>query len=445
MLRHTTRLGRSEVLRSSALAALVRAVGMGLVFVLQILLARLAADTASYGTYVWGQNLLFLLGTLFALGVPVIASRQAAVYHFHGDRQSMRRVTRVAHSWVTATSLSLSTLGLLLVWQLPDSLFSDWSREVVSLALLIAPLVSLTMLQQALARANSRLVSAFLPIQVLRPLFTGLFALVAFAVLQRPLQALDILLALGLSLLLVLLLQLAMPAIKPSLDALPAVSEVESPGLFKRSLPVFATRLADLTMQYGNTLVLGILGGPLAAASFFVAERLAQISSVPGAVTSAVIQPWLASGYAKNEHGRLQQVVTQATHVGVWPSVLLALLLVWAGPRLLGLFGADFPQAYPVLLVLVAAHIMGAILGPCQQLLVMSGRQQLILRVVTTGALVHLLALLLLIPLLGALGAALASLLSSTLISVGCWLLVRSRLKLHSGLLSVFYRNQSSP
>jgi len=433
------RLRRSEVLRSSAVAAVIRVLGMGVVFLLQILLARLAVDATTYGAYAWGQNLLFLLGNLFALGVPVIASRQVSVFLARGERERQREVSREAHRWVGGTSLLLSALGLLLVWQLPERLFHSLSREVVCLALLTAPLVSLTMLRQALARAGSRLLSAFLPTQVLRPLLTGLLALAAFLWLQRSLEAVDILVALWLSLAVVLLVQLLTPPGHPQapIEGAATAERRELPrGLLRQSLPVFATRLADLAMTYGNTLILGVLGGPLAAGSFFVAERLAQISSVPGSVTSAVIQPWLASAYADDQRDRLQQVITQATHVGIWPGIAVGLLLIWAGHFLLGLFGADFGQAYPVLVMLVVAHVSGSVLGPCQQLLSMSGRQQLVMRVVMGGAVVHLLALLLLIPTLGALGAAVASWCSTTLIAVACWVLVRRRLQLHSGLLS---------
>ncbi|MFU8765306.1 MAG: lipopolysaccharide biosynthesis protein [Haliea sp.] len=443
------------MLRSSAVAAVIRAVGLAVVFLLHILLARLAVDATSYGVFAWSQNLLFLLGSLFALGIPIMASRLAAVQVYRGDSAGLRRVSSTAHGCVLAISLAGAGAGLLILWSLPPELFSGLSREAISLAVLAAPVVSLTMLRQALARAASRLFSAFVPTQVLRPLLTGLLALGALLLLQRPLTALDMLAALTLSLLLVLLIQVLWGASRPLLvnpeapgaDA-GAVAAREAPvaagqgdtapgaasqtdatpgaiGLLRQSMPVFATRLADIVMTYGNTLLLGLIGGPLAAASFFVADRLAQLAAIPGSVTSAVIQPWLASAHAQGDQARLQRVVTQAAHVALWPSLFGGLALFLAGPWLLELFGGDFAAALPVLGALLVAQVSGALFGPCHQVLVMSGRQRQVMRLTLLAAVLHLLLVALLIPAMGALGAALGSIASSLLLAIGCWWLVR--------------------
>lgn len=460
--RRGRRLASSQVLRSSAVAAVIRAVGLAVVFLLHILLARLAVDATSYGVFAWSQNLLFLLGSLFALGIPVMASRLAAVHVYRGDSAGLRKVSRTAHGCVIAISLAGAGAGLSVVWSLPPEMFTSLPRPAISLAVLAAPLVSLTMLRQALARASSRLFSAFVPTQVLRPLLTALLALGAFQLVQGPLTALDILAALTLSLLLVVLVQLFWGAAPlPVVDAGTAaaisgsVASVEDAtsataastenagtledvaprghpdttpgaiGLVRQSMPVFATRLADIVMTYGNTLLLGLIGGPLAAASFFVADRLAQLAAVPGSVTSAVIQPWLASAHAQRDQARLQQVVTDAAHVALWPSLAGALLLYMAGPWLLDLFGGDFAAALPVLGALLLAQLSGVLFGPCYQVLVMSGRQRQVMRLTTLAALLHLLLVALLIPAMGALGAALGSIASSLLLASGCWWLVR--------------------
>ncbi|MDO8862441.1 polysaccharide biosynthesis C-terminal domain-containing protein [Haliea sp. E1-2-M8] len=452
LLRGGRLLGRSEVLRSSAVAAVIRAVGLAVVFLLQILLARLAADATTYGVYAWGQNLLFLLGTLFALGIPMMASRLAAVHVHRGDYTALRQLSRNAHGCVIVISCAGAGAGLLIVWSLPAALFTELPRAVVSLALLASPLLALILLRQALARAASRLFSAFVPIQVLRPLLTGLLALGAFLLVQRPLTALDILTALALSLLLVLLAQLLWEGARPPLVSAaagstePAVDPAitadttgdnrdTTPGaadLLRQSMPVFATRVADIVMTYGNTLLLGLIGGPLAAASFFVADRLAQLAGMPGAVTSAVIQPWLASAHAEGDRARLQRVVTQAAHVSLWPSVVAAALLFTAGPWLLALFGGEFAAALPVLVALLLAQLCAVLFGHCQQVLVMSGHQQQVMRLTVLAAALHLLVLAVLIPVLGALGAALASIASSLLLATGCWWLVRRQYHLRT-------------
>ena len=456
--RKTRRVWRSEVLRSSTVAALIRVAGLAIVFLVQILLARLATDGTTYGIYAWGQNLLFLLGSVFALGIPVMASRLAAVHVYRGNGDALRQVVRTAHICVLLVSLSGAAAGLLIVWWLPATLLGELPWTVVAVAVLAAPLVSLTTLRKALARAGSRLFAAFVPLQVFRPLLTGALALATFLWLGEPLRALDMLAALALSLLLVLLVQLVWGTAGPRVvdneappDAAGSLDDdfpgsVErypqgSGGLLRQSMPVFATGLADLVVTYGNTLLLGLIGGPLAAASFFVADRLAQLAGMPGSVTGAVIQPWLASAHAERERSHLQRVVAHAAHVALWPSLLGSLLLLWAGPWLLGLFGSEFPAAFSVLAALLLAQLCSVMFGPCRQVLVMSGRQHQVMRVTLLAAVLHLLSLALLIPPLGALGAGLASAGSSLMLASGCWWLVQRQFGLRTTVLALALRS----
>lgn len=467
-LREGRRLLHSEVLQSSVVAGLIRVVGLAVVFLLQILLARLVADATAYGVYAWGQNLMFLLGNLFALGIPVLASRLAAVHVYRGDGKGLRQVSRTAHACVIAVSVGGAAAGLLIVWSLPDAMFTELPRAVVCLAVLASPIVSLGILRKTLARAGSRLFAAFVPLQVLRPLLTGLLALGASTVFGTPLVAMDVLVALALSLLLVLLLQLFWGTARPrsisegapvkttftgdddstsipQRDAAAGRDPMpDSLGMLRQSMPLFAKNIADISMTYGNTLLLGLIGGPLAAASFFVADRLAQLAGMPGTVTAAVIQPWLASAHAEGDAQGLQRVVMQAAHVALWPSLVGALLLFSAGPWLLGLFGSEFPAALSVLAALLLAKLAGVLFGPCQQVLVMSGRQHQVMRLALLAAALHLLALVLLIPTQGPLGAGLASIGSSLLLAIGCWWLVRRQYGLSTTVLASVWRPRKS-
>lgn len=433
----------SRVARAGSLAGVIKGTGLVTAFFLQMMLARIVADPVEYGVYAWGQNLLFLLGSIIALGIPLASSRLAAVHARRGDLASLNAVSRSGTRWLALCSLGGAAAAASLVMVMPASAFDELPRRVALLAIAASPLVAFTMLHQALARARSRLTAAFLPTQVLRPLLTGLLSLAWFLWVQRAPAAGEVLVAVCSSLTLVLVIQLLIhgrqravrAAEKSESTATEKQSDYAPNRIMRNALPIFATRLSDLIIQHGSTFVLGILGGPLAAAGFFVAQRLAQLAAVPRQVIGSVVQPWLASAHAEEDRGQLQQVVTHAGHATLWPTLAAVTVLLLLGPFLLGLFGADYRAVFDVLAVLLAAHLLGAALGPAQQVLMMSGLQSAVMRVMGLAALCHVLALILMIPQFGALGAALASLASTAVARIGCNFLVRSRLDLDPSVL----------
>ncbi len=438
------RVGGNRVVRAGTAAGTIKGTGLVTAFFLQMLLARIVADPTEYGIYAWGQNLLFLLGSLFALGIPMATSRLVAVHAGRGDRGSLAAVAASGARWLALTALAGAALSAVIIVLLPAASFGELPRHVALLSAAASPLVAFTLFNQAMARAQSRLVSAFMPTQVVRPLVAGLLALAWFIWIGRSPAGIEVLAAVAASLVLVLGIQLmALRLVRRDsrIDAdgdtaaAPTEEAYGSHRIMPNALPIFAMRLSDMFIQYGNVLVLGMLGGPLAAAGFFVAERLSQLASVPRSVVSSVVQPWLASAHAEGEHTRLQQVLTHAVHTSLWPTLVIAAAVMVLGHFLLGLFGAEYRQALPVLAVLLVAHTLGAALGPAQQVLIMSGRQKAVMRVMALAAVGHLIVLFGLIPWLGAVGAAVATLVSTTVARIGCLRLVRARLQLEPSIL----------
>ncbi|MFN2328345.1 MAG: lipopolysaccharide biosynthesis protein [Chromatocurvus sp.] len=439
----------NRLLRASGLAAAIRVTGLLVVFLLQILLARLVADQAQYGLYVWGQNLLFLLGGLFALGIPVASGRLVAVHVHRGDKAGAMAVRRAGEAYLLLTCALGAGLGMLLLNQLPASLFNKLPSDVAALAVLGAPLVAFMIMQQWQSQACSRLVAAFLPTQVVRPLIVGLLAVMWVLGLGHNLTPLALMCMLCASLVVVLGVQ-RLSLWRHDRRVWPVLSRAnatrlkgyDAPQIMRTALPIYIARLADLMMEYGSVLLLGVLAGAEMAASFFVADRLAQLAIMPRSVVSAVAQPRFAAAHAEGERGTLQRVLTQASHLALWPTLVIVGALWVFGRDLLTLFGAEYRDAGYVLAVLLLAYLAGVAIGPCQQVLVMAGRHKSVMWLMAVAAIIHLLALVVLLPPLGALGAAGATLLSSLVVHIGLLCLVRGQLQLQPSIMLGFLQKR---
>lgn len=433
----------SRLFRATGVAALIRVVGLLVVFALQILLARLVADQSQYGIYVWGQNLLFLLGSLFAFGIPVASSRLVAVHAYRGDKTSALAVRVAAERYLLLTCAVGVGLVSLIVYQLPASFFNNLPRPVAIVSVLGAPLVTFLIMQQWQSQACSRLTAAFLPTQVIRPLLVGLLAVIWVLWMGRSLVPLTLMIIVCASIVMVIGVQRLnlwqhdrrkWP--EPAVTGTTTLAGYDAKQILRTALPVYVARLSDLMMEYGSVLLLGLLAGPEMAASFFVADRLAQLAIMPRSVVSAVAQPRFASAHAEGDRAALQRVLTQASHLALWPTLAVVGALWVFGPVLLTLFGAEYRDAGYVLAVLLLAHLAGVAMGPSQQVLVMAGRQKSVMWVMAAAAVMHLLMLVALLPPLGALGAAGATLMSSLVAHVGLLRLVRRHLQLQPSIMS---------
>lgn len=432
-------------LRRGVYVAAIRVTGLACVFGLQIMLARLMVDTAEYGRYAWGLSLLFLVGAIAGLGLPLISARFVA--SLDACRCSDGAAAVIAHArrllLRSAGGCALLTVPLLLLWR--GDLAGGTYRDVTIAALLLTPVVTFAMLYRDIARARQWLGLAMLPLQVMRPLVTAVLAIGVWWLLDERLDGVTVLALAGFSLCLVLLPQaLLFYRRQRSLprENEPVPDEYRPERMLGTALPVFLTHCASMVITYSNVLLVGALAGPAAAGTYFAAERLAQLTEIPKGVVATINQQSMAAAHATGRTEDLQLLASQSVHGSLWPTLAVsAALIALAGP-LLDLFGDDFTQARTVLAILVLSGIVNVFTGPARDLLVMTGRQGRLPRVMVVTALVHVAALCALVPTVGAVGAALASLLSSVLGQVWMMRLARRETGVNTTVLASLRRNR---
>lgn len=415
-----------DFLRRSAFVAAIRIIGLFFVFALQVILARLIGDGEEYGKYAWGQSLMFLAGSLACLGLPVITSRFIASLRTQRNEQGINRVVRTSRMLLLRSSGVLVLIALLvhLLWRgAPDE---QHYRQVATLAFLLAPGITFAYLYLDFCRARQWLGLALLPLNVIRPVVTGVLVYACWKLLDGELSGGLVMGLAGASVLAVLLPQMLIfhrrsrrLGERPAAGAVPP--DYHPSQLFRESLPVFAVRCASLTMRYSNVLLVGSLAGPAAAGAYFAAERLAQLASIPQSVVSSVNQQSMAAAHATQNAAGLQKITTQSAHGSLWPTLLIGVGLTVLATPLLQMFGDDFPTARVALIALAVSNVIGVALGPAQDVLIMTGRQKRIPYIMMICAAVHLGALCLLVPSFGALGAALSSIVSGLIANV--WLM----------------------
>ncbi|NUO60846.1 MAG: multi antimicrobial extrusion protein MatE, partial [Hamadaea sp.] len=171
--------------------------------------------------------------------------------------------------------------------------------------------------------------------------------------------------------------------------------------------PRALANVAQTALQRIDVLLVAALAGLAPAAAYSVAGRFVVVGQLANGAISQAVQPRLAEALAVGDlptARRLYQTATGWLILTSWPLHLT--VLQYAGDYL-GLFGAHYRQAVPVVRVLALAMLLATGCGMVDMVLAMGGRTVWNL-VNVLAALTAMVAVdLLLIPALGIAGAAL--------------------------------------
>ncbi|MFQ5511450.1 MAG: flippase [Candidatus Krumholzibacteriia bacterium] len=179
--------------------------------------------------------------------------------------------------------------------------------------------------------------------------------------------------------------------------------------LIRFSVPLLLVSVVNLLMRRTDSLLLGYFRSSAEVGVFNVAMNVAVITSVVLVSFNAIFAPMISDLYNRGETKTLEGLYKTVTR-WVWtiscPAFLLVLLL---SREILSVFGPEFVAGWAVLITLSCAQMLNAGVGSVSMMLVMSGRQKIVMYNTIGMSLANIVLNLLLIPRYGIMGAALAS------------------------------------
>jgi len=400
----------SSLIRGSAFIFGCRLFGAAATFLTQMLLARWMG-AAELGIYVLAFSWCILLSTLSTGGFRIASIR------FIGEGLADDRPGYIAgyikrsRQIVIAASLAVAVLGNLFLLAF-NSTFGTELPAVFAIALLAVPFFALLNLYAGYANALSRFSLSFLPIDVFRPLLF-LLAIGAIRVAGEPLDAT---VAMTLNLVaLVLVAAAAMLISQPLLRQNTTGSEpqYETRIWIRTAVPLL---LVALFTGHFPELMMIIVGAYLPSddlAIFHVCFRIAMLIAFGLYAIDAFTGPQITRLLTNGDQQELQKVVNRVTRLRFWAALAAVAILGLAGPEILGLFGDEFSQGYPMLLILSIALLFQAGAGPTTRLISLSGHQNHCVLIFAVAIVVAIILVAILVPLYGVRGAAIATLLDT--------------------------------
>ena len=388
----------------AAIALGIRVASAGLVFGLQVLLARLM-PAEGYGGFVTLWTWMLALGSFAALGFAESSLRFLPRYQLRGRRVAVRQYWRFGLAMVLAVSLLLGLAAVAL-----GAGMAEGPGQMVLLVGLGLPFLAMEYYLEGVARSFGWFRLAAVPVYIVRPILIGLACLglhAAGTALTLPLVGAVLIGAMAVTAMGVALV------LAKRLHALAPLRKAASPGQrrlwLRASLPLLLLSGLEDLVSHADILLLTLLAEPEAVGIYFAAARSLALA---GFVAYAMTLVWgrrFALDLAGKSRAQLQGSILEATRLTLWATVLAVAAALAAGPVLLGTFGAEFLAGQGAMWILGAGMVLRAVAGQAGEVLIVTGRQREGL-LIGLGVLAVTLALgLVLVPWLGIMGAALAS------------------------------------
>ncbi|MGI3130183.1 oligosaccharide flippase family protein [Halopseudomonas pachastrellae] len=391
-----------EMLLGSAVALLVKVIAAAAAFLMNLVVAR-SLGASEAGLFFFGFTLITLLAAIARMGLDNSLVRFVAAEHSQQNSAAVHGVYRTGVIWVAGLSVVVMGLLLLLNGPLNHWVFSlagfDQVLWIMAFAL---PLVALYTLHAQALQGLKRIAPAMLTLNVLVPL--GVLVVLLLTPVHTAKQVAWVyVLACGSSLLFGWL------SWRRSVPATPDKPVFDSRVLLASCLPLWGVMLFSQMVQWSSQLMLGVWGTTTEVALFASAQRTAMLTSFVLVAVNAIAAPRFAAMHRQGDMQGLRRTALLSVRLMLLAALPIVLFMLLFPEWLMGLFGPEFIDAAPALVILVVGQFVNIATGSVGFLLSMTGHERQLRLNVFIGATLGVGLGLLLIPAHGLLGGAIAT------------------------------------
>ena len=188
--------------------------------------------------------------------------------------------------------------------------------------------------------------------------------------------------------------------------------------MLKMAKPMLLVTGTGVIASNADTIMLGLLGTFKDVGIYSVAAKLALLTSFFLQISNAAISPKLASLFNDSKINEMRLMVRRVTKGLAFVALLFVAFFVVLGQWLLSFWGAEFQEAYWVLVILSIGQSFNIATGCSGILLVMCGYEKIYGYIALVAVLLNIILNVIFITKFGALGAAIATAITVTLSNV---------------------------
>lgn len=392
----------ARVARGAGISTVGQGTGRVLGYVTQSLLAR-GLGASSFGLYTLGVGVVTAAQIVSQIGLDNGVVRYVAHYRGKDDTARVRGTILQSVGVTFAISLLVAT-AMFFGAPVIAGFFEAALEPVIKAFAFALPFFATMSILLWTTQGFQTVTYATYTQQILRPLIYFLLVVGVYFVgasLTSVIAAYAISMACGVLIGLYFLRRL----FPPLFDA-KTRPKFETKALFGVSIPMSVSRATQYANNWTAVLVLGLFYPAGLVGIFQAAFRTATLATLVRFAFNGIFSPIISSLHSQEmteELGRLYKDVTRWTFTGAFALFLVIVLL--AGEILTVFGGPEFRAGLTALIIVAAAQLYSASVGPANRMLAMTGNHNILMLATVTGALTGVAVCFALIPSLGLVGA----------------------------------------
>ncbi|WP_024605749.1 MULTISPECIES: flippase [unclassified Pseudoalteromonas] len=392
--------------------AALMVISRGLVMVSGIIFARYLGPE-QYGLYSFALAIIAIATLPVVAGLPTLLTREVANYHLEKKWDLLNGVMKWSRFYVLGFSLIIATIMCLALY---FGFFDITLSNLLWCAVLLVPARGMLTQQGAILNGFRQPIKAQLPTQLLVPLITLILVILLFF------WSVDLT---GSKLITISVLASIIAFFVSGLLLNRVIESNTKISRTKYNIKNWHSSLLPFTiMSFISTLntelasiLLGWLVDNESVAYFKVAMQAVGLIALGAYSINAVIMPNVARLYKKEDLEGTQALLTKSVRLSALISLPMIFFLIIFGEFTIELlFGKEYLQAYPILVILCLGQLFNVSTGSVGLVLNMTDNEKSALKSLYVTLILNLVLLAVLVPLYGGVGAAIA-----VSLSLVCW------------------------
>lgn len=385
----------------------LRASSAGLLFIMQVILARWLGAT-EYGLFVAAWSSVLIVGGFTALGLGIGTMRLVPELIAQNKLAEVRGLLRSSRMIAVTSGIILAMLGGCGVWFISGEENTPLLLAPMMLAFFCLPFYAIADVQDGIGRGQGWVIETITPTYIARPIFLLCLLMLAYRAGYDLSASTAMLAALG-AIIISAILQTSLVGwrLTSAVPHGPAIYHV--PEWLKISVPLLAVALSELVMQNADVLLLAVFCDPAHIGSYFAAAKTVSLALFIQYAVGSAYGGRIAAASGAKDRLEVEQLTRQAVQATFFPTAAVTLGILTLGYPILMVFGETFTAAYPLMFIMAIGVLARASVGPSDVILSMLGQQKACATAYTIAAVVCILLNSILIPLMGVYGAAIGT------------------------------------
>ncbi len=406
---------------------IIRSVGLVLIFLSQILLARMMG-VKGYGEYTVIITALNFVVVLSLFGMDTGVLRFLPSYMQKKDFSAAHGFIRFSYRVISVLAV-ICSVGVFIFLLSNSKKYHIGFSEAVFWSVLLLPFLVFVNQASSILRALQRIKASLLPAYFLFPVGMSLGWWYYFSSHQKlPVDAAMMINLIVTILVFIYIYRRVSRSINKFIPQ--AEPKPERKIWITVSATVLLTSLLNMLLKQSDILFVSHFLGNAAAGKYSAAAKMSTLVALGLSIVDYVYIPKIAALWEERKLLNLQKLIREASRQILIITIPIALILIIAGKWLLNLFGPSFTGSYFPLVILVSGQLINAITGMVGGVLMMSGHQRIFFLFYFLSFILQVLLNIILIPEMGATGAAIGSACAVVFLNTIAYFFVRRKLKI---------------